>query len=407
MAQLNYKILPTRKKTSGKLGIYISLTFRKEVRYISTEFEIDDESQFENGKVCYRKDASIMNKRMLYVLTEYKEKLESLNLKKFSNCAQLKNMLISDEQSNDPISLSLLFQDRISRLEKENRKSYAEMNRYSCKVILSILGDIPIDYLTREHIKRLYKTMVQRGYAAGNIQMRMTHFKAAINEAIDERLVNYEEHPFKKFSIPQAEVRLMDITVEQFVRIRDLKTESQQLSLARDFFLLSFYLGGINLADLITVDLSGPVLEYCRTKSKDHKAGERRTTLSIPPEARAIINRYIMPSGKLQISQYSITDIHSLEYQNLRRYANKCLSILAKEVGITTPFSFYSGRKTFTQFAFMLGVSTDIIEYCIGQTVKKNRPIFNYVRVMQKQADAAIRKVIDYTQNPEEVEDNA
>ena len=63
MATLNLKILPNRRKLSGKLGIYVSLTFKKEVRYISTEFEVDDEYQFENGKVCYRKDAAIMNKR--------------------------------------------------------------------------------------------------------------------------------------------------------------------------------------------------------------------------------------------------------------------------------------------------------------------------------------------------------
>ena len=45
MATLNLKILPNRRKLSGKLGIYVSLTFKKEVRYISTEFEVDDEYQ--------------------------------------------------------------------------------------------------------------------------------------------------------------------------------------------------------------------------------------------------------------------------------------------------------------------------------------------------------------------------
>jgi hypothetical protein len=48
----------------------------------------------------------------------------------------------------------------------------------------------------------------------------------------------------------------------------------------------------------------------------------------------------------------------------------------------------------------MIGVKTVIIEYCVGQTVKSNRPIYSYVRVMQRQADMAIRKVIDYTTNP-------
>lgn len=57
MAILNFKILPTRKKSSGKLGIYLAVSHKKDVRYISTEFEIDDESQFDDGRVCYRKDA--------------------------------------------------------------------------------------------------------------------------------------------------------------------------------------------------------------------------------------------------------------------------------------------------------------------------------------------------------------
>lgn len=35
---------------------------------------------------------------------------------------------------------------------------------------------------------------------------------------------------------------------------------------------------------------------------------------------------------------------------------------------------------------------------------EKNRPIYNYVRVMQKQADAAVRKVIQYTVDPESFE---
>lgn len=80
---LKLKILPNRRKLSGKLGIYVSLTFKKEVRYISTEFEVDDEYQFENGKVCYRKDAAIMNKRIQYVLGIYRERMEGLNLNRF------------------------------------------------------------------------------------------------------------------------------------------------------------------------------------------------------------------------------------------------------------------------------------------------------------------------------------
>ena len=83
-------------------------------------------------------------------------------------------------------------------------------------------------------------------------------------------------------------------------------------------------------------------------------------------------------------------------------YINNCFRRLKAETGIKGRLSYYSGRKTFAQFAFLVGVKTEVIEYCVGQSVKSNRPIYNYVRVMQRQADTAIRKVIDYTVKPGE-----
>ena len=392
MATLGVKILPNRRKASGKLGIYISLTFKKEVRYISTTFEIDDEAEFENGRICYRKDAATLNKRIAFVLNEYKERLDKVNPQKFENCSQLKEFITKVEFA-ETLTIQDLFNRRILRFEKEGRKSYARMNRDTVKAVISILGNPPIDYLTRLDIKKLSREFQARGYAKGNIQIRMTHFKAAINEAIDDNLVKYEEHPFKGYTMPQSDLRQMDITVEEFQRIRDLKASEYKLNLARNMFLLSFYLGGINLADLVKVDLKSPILKYERQKTAEHKRGERTTTLTIPDEARELIK---------WCDKFSVFKCKTeTEYQNLRRYINKCLALLAKKVGITTTFSFYSARKTFAQFAFMLGTKTEVIEYCIGQTMKTNRPIYNYVRVMQRQADACIRKVIDYTKNPD------
>lgn len=392
MASLALRILKNRRNSAGRITIYISLTFKQDVRYIATGFEIEDEAEFEDGKVCYRKDAAIMNKRLAFILDEYKSKLKRIDPKKFRNCTQLKEALT---KTDEPESLSIkdLFERRIFRLEKEGRKSYASMNRYTLNVVTAILGNPPIDYLTRQDIKKLSAAMRARGYAKGNEQMHMTRFKAAINEAIDDNFVKYEDHPFKGYTMPQSDARQMDITVEEFRRIRNLKTDEYKLNLARNMFLLSFYLGGINLADLVKADLKGPVLRYERQKSAEHKRGERSTVIAIPDESRELIKW----CDKFQVLKCGT----ATEYKNLQRYINKCLSLLAEKVGIKTAFSFYSARKTFAQFAFMLGIKTEVIEYCLGQTMKTNRPIYNYVRVMQRQADAAIYKVIDYTKQPE------
>lgn len=57
--------------------------------------------------------------------------------------------------------------------------------------------------------------------------------------------------------------------------------------------------------------------------------------------------------------------------------------------------SFYTARKSFVQHGFDLGCSLEVLEYCIGESMKSNRPIFNYLKVMRKHADFAIRMVLD------------
>lgn len=393
MATLNFKILPARRKTSGKLGIYLSLTHKKEVRYISTEFEIDDESQFENGKVCYRKDASLMNKRMAFVMSEYQEKLFRIEMKDLYSCSRLKDELLKPDEEPITMTLTELLDIRISRFEKEGRSNYARMNSDSRKVILSLIGNPYIGYITRSDIKLFFSKMKEHGYSSGSMQMRLAHLKAALNEAIENRWVKYDDHPFTGFRMPAPGVRLMDVTVEEFQKIRDLKTVSRRVSFARDMFLLSFYLGGINLVDLLEANLSGEDLCYQRSKTRNKKTGDKQTVFRIPEEARPLIKRYA-PKGKLIWPG-------KRDYQLVIAYINNCFAHLKKEIGIKGQFSFYSGRKTFAQFAFTLGIKTEVIEYCVGQSVKSNRPIYNYVRVMQRQADVAIRKVIDYTVNPD------
>lgn len=81
-------------------------------------------------------------------------------------------------------------------------------------------------------------------------------------------------------------------------------------------FLLSFYLGGINYADLIQVDLSEDVISYIRLKSGEHKTKNRTTSIAVCPEAKSIINKYIGKNGKLKFD-YKYTA------GNLQRYINK------------------------------------------------------------------------------------
>lgn len=391
MAILALKILQKRPSAAGTYRIYVSLTFKRDIRYIATEFEVNDVSEFEDGRVCYRKDAATMNKRLSYVLSGYQERLKMLDTREFINCSQLKEALVQPSKRLDPLSITELFDRRILRLENEGRHSSAKIIKYTQSVVLGILPDKPINTITRQDIKKLDRVLKSR-YSPENVNIRLKDFKATINEAIFDNLVKYEEHPFKGLRIQTAPPRQMDITLSEFKRIRDLSPDSKRLELAQKIFLLSFYLGGINLADLVRADLRGPILRYDRKKTEGRKNGESTTLLTIPGEARVLIEWF---------ERMNILKVNTeKEYQNLRRHINKCLDMLAEKAGIKTTFPYYSARKTFAQFAFEIGTPIEVIEYCLGQIMKMNRPVFSYVRVMQRQADKAIRNVIDYTNNP-------
>ena len=146
--------------------------------------------------------------------------------------------------------------------------------------------------------------------------------------------------------------------------------------------MLSYYLGGINMVDLKGLDLNTCTNEmhYKRNKVRDRCNIEVRYT--IPPEAREIIKRIKTKDGKLPIPKR--TDYFITHHMNALR----------DELGIPN-LVFYSARKSFSQHAFELGISTQVIDYILGHSLRAHGIIYHYVSVKPEMATEAIRKVID------------
>jgi hypothetical protein len=92
---LHLTVLATRRKTNGKYIIYIAITHKRIMRYIATEYEIDDLFQFDSKsrRVVCRKDDKIINQRLIYILSEYQKKLDEIEDKHIYNCSQIKKIL--------------------------------------------------------------------------------------------------------------------------------------------------------------------------------------------------------------------------------------------------------------------------------------------------------------------------
>ncbi|WP_321332195.1 integrase [uncultured Bacteroides sp.] len=202
-------------------------------------------------------------------------------------------------------------------------------------------------------------------------------------------MVSYDTDPFEFCRMPSANIRELDLTIEEIKAIRDLEIKEYNIRTVRDIFMLSYYLGGINLVDLLNIDFKAKTtIEYYRKKTRNKKQSESKISFTIQPEAKAIIDKYISRNGKLVFGKY---DTFGKCYSVVSRKIAK----LAKLADINKRVVYYSARKSFVQHGFELGISLKILEYCIGQSMKTNRPIFNYVKIMRKHADEALHKILD------------
>nr|DAL14069.1 MAG TPA_asm: Integrase [Caudoviricetes sp.] len=396
MATLALTILSAKPTKAGKYPIFVRISVKNDKEYIKTEYLLDDACQWYKGKVVARPDATMMNRRLLFELKKYKERLQYIDNYEYYSAKQVKAILIQQDTAiPDVRTFNEFMRQRIREIREEGRESYAKMMEDTMKVFDAAEGDVPMvimNHITVEHFDRWMKL---HGHTDGGRQIRLCHIKARVNEAIKLGLLRCDKHPFAYTTIPAPEPRELDIPVEAVRKIISTDVSySRQLTLAKDMFLLSFYLGGMNFADLIQIDFSEEEISYIRQKSSEHKKKNRKIKIGICLEASCILNRYMGKNGVLEFN-YRYTS------KNLQCYINKCLKLLAKELNIKGSLTYYSARKTFAQFAAEIGIPYPIIEYCLGHSIKTGITINSYVRVKQYQADAAIRRVIDYVNDPE------
>lgn len=367
MATLKLTVFKAKVLKDGRHKIRIAVCHKHETSYIITNFIIDSESQFKNGQVVKRPDASMMNSKLRNLLNEYQEKLDAIKNKEIYSCIQIKNIITKSQSEDESTTFQQVCMAYENELVEKGSSGYAGLLRQNRKYFTEYVhGDILLCDITPEIIEG-YSAFLRKNKKLEETTngMMMRHTKTIINRGIKKRMVKYEVHPYIDFSIPSSPVRDIDISVETFNAIRKSSPQEKRLRIARDLFCLSFYLGGINLIDLMSYDFrKSEKIEYVRTKSRNRTVGTKVISFTIPEPAMAIIRTWInKTTGKLDFG-YKFT------YKNFQRYISRSLAALVKSIGISEKVMFYSARKSFAQYASEIGIPDGIIDYCLGHSDK-------------------------------------
>lgn len=401
MATLRLTIIRNKPLKDGRFKIKISVCHKGETTYINTRYSVASPTHFKDGQVIKEAESTLINSKLRTLMDFYQSKLDSIHTQQLYSCKQLKDLLMQEAEKEEKPTYGQVCSEYIKELKHDGRESYAILIERSQRYFFEFTRiDIRLEDMTPFIITNFKKYLLQRKkISETTANMMLSQIKAVVNRAVQYGKVAYTIHPFITTKISKAPVRDVAISRESLILIRDCNPCSYKFCVARDMFMLSFYLCGMNPADLLSIKFTDEnSVAFKRTKIKNRTISDDKTTLHIPYEALSIINRYKGKTGKLNLN-------YNFSFKNLCRHIGRSISELAIDLGISEKVTFTSARKTFAQLAHDLGVSDGIIDYCLGHSSYNRGVISYYAKDAVRHAKIVIERVIDYVDNPHTYDD--
>lgn len=395
MATFSLAIVPALRLKNGKHTVRVVVTHNGKTRYIPTKFSVEDVKHFKNGKVVKGNDKDIINLNLRKELTKYEERYNMVKYADTLTCSQLVNIIRNPIMGEKHRTLSELAEEFMQQIDKEERGKTYKLYNLAINRFLDFAGpDSLMEQITPVRINAYVMFLGKSKLSSTSVNIYITLLKVFVNYAKKMRYVTFDVDPFVIVKMPRAKKRETFISVDELKRIRDYQAPKHNLYVIRDIFMLTYYLAGMNLVDMLEYDFRHTdIIDYIRKKTRNTKEGENSIRFTIPDEAKPIISHYMdKKTGRLVFGRYKT---YASCYNVLTRKMKK----LAEQTGIRHDFTLYSARKSFVQHGFELGIPLSTLEYCIGQSMKESRPIFNYLSIMQKHADLAIRTILDNLKN--------
>lgn len=259
----------------------------------------------------------------------------------------------------------------------------------------------------RHGLKTEFKTLKKPHLNDTGIHSYMGIIQSIFNNALIE-YNDYEigdvvitNNPFMAYKIPKVlEAKKRAVEVDIIRKICNYKPEGRKkrsMEFAKDIYLLSFLLAGMNVADMLNCRIVNDRIEYERQKTKSRRRDEAFISIGIHPLAKDIIERYRDPASEC------VFDFHRrfAGARNLTKGIHRGMRTLCEELGIDY-IQFYSARHSFATIARNdCNVSKDDIALCLNHS-SGHSITDTYIKQDFSRIDGVIKKVVDFVFHPEE-----
>lgn len=411
---IHIMIRKDRPNTDGSFPIRLRLTHNRIHRYISTPWNVAPRQINSRGEITNYRISEFVQK----LVRDYRAQIEILGVRaQEMDIDEVLTFIVSQNEREKPFRLDFVEYTRAYAQYLIDKGSAGTAGNYTTAINSLVrfakreviyTQDMTVKYLQRWLNWVTEEASKSNRINAGNRAAECYHsaLRAMFNRAMkefndyDQGVIHLPQSPFTYLSLPRSKpARKRSLSPAEIRAIAQSKpTESKYFKrwdFARDMFMLSFYLVGMNAADLYDVEASAYKdgrLTYKRCKTRTRRADEAEISIKVEPEAEAIIKKYRATIGSKLLDlrvQYAANC-------NLNAALAKGLKQIGTALGIDN-LQFYSARHSWATIAVN---DLQIDKYTVHEALNHVDPMMRvtdmYIKKDYKNIDRANRAVIDF-----------
>lgn len=418
MLTINAEIRANGQRSDGTYNVKLRFTLNRKMRRLATSLFVTNKDLTKDLKI---KQSSTVKKDVDNLIRSYQEKCAKLQIDfnhytidevmEYLDCEQLKQQTIDFIKfSREWIASSTIkgapnYTTAINALVRFIGKETLDVNQ----ITLDFLEQFK-SFLNKEREARAKKLLEQGKRVPSNrsLSLYLVSMKKLFNEAKkkynrkDKNLILIPNSPFDDFTIPKQEsTRKRAISADIIRKVWELPYKDMKkgykatcrYNLAKDCFILSFCLMGINSADLYNAsEMNGQTITYYRTKTKDRRLDKAKMEVEVPIIVQPLVEKYKDKTGKRLFNFY--------QYYSTHKAFNKAINYGLKEIGAELgidDLEYYAARHSWATIALnKVGIDKYTVHAALNHVDESMRVTDIYIERDFVNENKANAKVVRY-----------
>ena len=418
MLTIKAEIKRSELKVDGTYNVKIRFTLDRKVKRLSTNLFVTQQDLTKSLK--FKEDTSIKREIDRLVLY-YREQCLKLQLdQNHYSLDEIIEFLNGEQEKQQTIDFIKFSREWIASATIKGAPNYTT----AINALVRFVGkeELDINLITLEFLEqfkafligerdaRTKKLMQQGKRVTSNrtLSLYLVSIKKLFSEAKrkfnkkDKNLILIPNSPFEDFKIPKQEAtRKRAISVDIIKKLwklpyKDMKKgykSTCRYNLAKDCFILSFCLIGINSADLYNAtEMKGNTIVYNRTKTKARRLDGAKMMVDIPKIVQPLIDKYKDSTGKRLFNFY--------QFYGDEKTFNKAINSGLKEIGSileVDDLEYYAARHSWATIALnKVGIDKYIVHAALNHIDDSMKVTDIYIERDFVNENKANAKVVKY-----------